>query len=150
MSTDIKTCEDLLTFVDDIAENSMTTQQYKTIAEGIANIKKSFNEKQPQYCKVMYHRLEANFCEELDDYKIRQITNEGIFKIVKEHTPRDIERVSSYITTLPTFANSINITNEISESVVEQYLNPDPFSDGGYSQHITPNETVIILRIVKL
>jgi len=41
MSTDIKTFEDLLDYV----QGQVSQQQFKTVSKGIANIKKSFDEK---------------------------------------------------------------------------------------------------------
>ena len=135
MSTDIKTCEDLLTYVDDISHDGMTTGQYKTIAEGIANIKKSFNEKQPQYVRVDY--IKNEMCWDDDETNLLSKFHSGIFKVFN----CDIGK----------FYTNLNRTNGIPSHIVDMFTdaqNHNGFLD--YIEEMGDNENIIILKIIKL
>jgi hypothetical protein len=138
MSADIKTCEDLLAYVDDMAENAMTTQQYKTIAEGISKIKKSFDEKQPQYVRVDYIKNEVIW--EDDETKLVNSFHSGIFKMFKCET--------GY------FHTNLNRSNGIPSHIVDKFIDvyPPDYNNGflDYIEEISSTESIVILRIYKL
>ena len=135
MSTDIKTCEELLAYVDDMAENAMTTQQYKTIADGIAKIKKSFDEKQTQYVRVDYIKNELVF--EDDETKLVSNFHSGIFIMVNHDRGK--------------FHTNLNRSNSIPSHIVDLFIDAQThhgFLD--YTEEICSDENIVILKIIKL
>ncbi len=135
MSTDIKTCEELLAYVDDIAENAMTTQQYKTIADGISKIKKSFDEKQPEYYRVDYVKNEVVF-----DDGGSSLNSEFCSGIFKKYNSEENK-----------FNTTLNRRNLIPSHIIDKFESGDWV--GGYffyKEEISVDENIIILKILKL